>query len=127
MRILKKLVFIHPYTISLVFLLGEKYTITRALHSAFLIVVESFSHSSNHVDLPFYIARAQRGVVLLENSGMKYALKFAIPKNDLTSAMVIGLVALSKAVVQSWMGVTLFAEKITPKNSIFGTSKMQFF
>lgn len=110
MRILKKLVFIHPSTISLVVLLGEKYTITRALHSAFLIVMESFSYSSNHVDLAFYMARAQRGVVLLENSGIKYALKFAIPKNDLTSAVVIGLVALSKAVVSTVLKTLLYSD-----------------
>ena len=45
---------------------------------------------------------------------MKYALKFTIPKNDLTSVVVVGLVALSKAVVQSWMGAAPCAEKIIP-------------
>ena len=49
---------------------------------------------------------------------MKYALKFAIPKNDLTSAMVVGLVMLSKAAVRSWVGTT--------PCSICGMLKMRF-
>ena len=54
----------------------------------------------------FFIVRAQRGAVLLENSGIKYEMKFAILKNYLTSAVLVELGALSKAVVQSWVGVT---------------------
>ena len=50
--------------------------------------------------------RAQRGAVLLENSRIKYEMKFAILKNYLTSAVLVELGALSKAVVQSWVGAT---------------------
>lgn len=57
---------------------------------------------------------------------MKYALKFTIPKNDLTSVVVVGLVALSKVFSLSWVGVTPPTEKITPNNSICGTPKMHF-
>ena len=68
-----------------------KYAITGALHSAFLMLVETCSHSSYHVNLAFFMVRAQRGGVLLENSEMKYALKFAIPKNDLTFTVLVNL------------------------------------
>ena len=54
----------------------------------------------------FFIVRAQRSAVLLENSGIKYEMKFAILKNYLTSAVLVELGGLSKAVVQSWVGVT---------------------
>ena len=54
----------------------------------------------------FFIVRAQRGAVLLENSRIKYEMKFAILKNYLTSAVLVELGALSKAVVQSWVGAT---------------------
>ena len=50
--------------------------------------------------------RAQRSAVLLENSGIKYEMKLAILKNYLTSAVLVELGGLSKAVVQSWVGVT---------------------
>ena len=84
-----------------VLLLGLKYATTGALHNAFLIVAKACSHLSDHVNWAFFMVRAPRGAVLLENSRMKYALKFVIPKNDSTFAVVVGLVALSKAVVQS--------------------------
>lgn len=50
---------------------------------------------------------------------MKYELKFAIPRNDLTSAMVVGLGVLRSAATLSSVGSTPSAEKTTPKNSIF--------
>ena len=57
---------------------------------------------------------------------MKYALKFVIPKNDSTSTVVLGLEVLSEGVVLSWVGATPCAEKITPKNLMFGMLKMHF-
>lgn len=54
----------------------------------------------------FFIVRTQRGAVLLETSGIKYEIKFAILKNYLTSVVLVELGALSKAVVQSWVDVT---------------------
>ena len=57
---------------------------------------------------------------------MKYALKFTIPMNALTSVVVVGLVALSKVFSLSWVDVTPPTEKITPNNSICGTPKMHF-
>ena len=125
-RILERPVFVDPSIISLVCLLGLKYTISGALHRIFLTVVKAGSHSSDHVNLAFFMVRARRGAVLLENSGMKYAQKFAIPKNDLASVVVVGLVELSKAVVHSWVGETPCAAKITPKNLICGMPKMHF-
>ena len=57
---------------------------------------------------------------------MKYAQKFAIPKNDLASVVVVSLVALSKAVVWPRVSATPCAEKMTPKNLICGMLKMHF-
>ena len=57
---------------------------------------------------------------------MKYALKFVIPKNDSTSTVVLGLEVLSEGVVLSWVDATPCAEKITPKNLMFGMLKMHF-
>lgn len=54
----------------------------------------------------FFIVRTQKGAVLLETSGIKYEIKFAILKNYLTSVVLVELGALSKAVVQSWVDVT---------------------
>ena len=81
---------------------------------------------SDDVNLAFFMVRARKGALLLENSSMNYSLKFAIPKNDLTFVRAVGLAALSKAIVQSWVGATPFAEKKTPNNSIFGMLKMYF-
>ena len=88
--------------------------------------VKTCSHLSNHVNLAFFMVRAWGGPVLLENSGMKYALKFVIPKNDSTSTVVLGLEVLSEGVVLSWVDATPCAEKITPKNLMFGMLKMHF-
>ena len=87
------------------------------------MVVKAYPYLSHHVNLAFFMVRAWRGAVLLENSGMKYALKFIIPKSDLTSAMVVGLVVLSKVVVWSWVGATPRAEMKIPKNLIFSVPK----
>ena len=76
-RILERPVFVDPSIISLVCLLGLKYTISGALHSIFLTVVKACSHSSDHVNLAFFMVRAQRGAVLLENFvplGISFAL-----------------------------------------------------
>lgn len=56
---------------------------------------------------------------------MKYTLKFAIPRNSLTSAVMVGLVVISKAVVWSWVGAIPCAEKINPNNSILVMPRMQ--
>ena len=56
---------------------------------------------------------------------MKYTLKFAIPRNSLTSAVMVGLVVISKAVVWSWVGAIPCAEKITPNSSILVMPRMQ--
>ena len=66
------------------------------------------------------------GVVLLQNFGMKYALTFAIPRNSLTSAVMVGLAVITKAVVWSWVGATPCAEKITPNNPILGMPRTHF-
>ena len=88
--------------------------------------MKTCSHLSNHVNLAFFMVRAWGGPVLLENSGMKYALKFVIAKNDSTSTVVLGLEVLSEGVVLSWVGAAPCAEKITSKNLMFGMLKMYF-
>ena len=90
------------------------------------MVVKTCSHLSDDVNLAFFMVRARKGALLLKNSSMRYALKFTIPKNDLTFVRVVGLAALSKAIVQSWVCATPFAEKKTPDNSFFGMLKMYF-
>ena len=90
------------------------------------MVVKACLHSSDHVNLAFFMVRARRGAALLENSRMKYAQTFAIPKNNLASVVVTGLVELSKAVVHSWVSQTPCAEKITPKNLICSMPKMHY-
>ena len=126
MRILERAVFVDPSIVSFVCLLGLKFAISGALHSIFLMVVKACLHSSDHVNLVFFMVRARRGAALLENSRMKYAQTFAIPKNNLASVVVAGLVELSKAVVHSWVSETPCAEKITPKNLICSMPKMHY-
>ena len=89
-------------------------------------VIKSILTLSCPIEFCTFFVIVRNGTVLFEKSGMKYELKFAILRNDLTSTMVVGLGVLRSAATLSSVGSTPSAEKTTPKNSIFGWKNMHF-